>query len=869
MRPAFAGTVGGTEMNGRIYAYVILMLVACVLFISPMSIAARSPDVSTWFDSYTRGEMGHDISMMLYPYDGIVKYTNEIRLLDHDLTVEKGTLLDLENTTLILKPTRNGSLKIEVLDGGALFVNNSRILSEGYAYNFLIHKNASFHMSGSLLRGCGYEGGDISTYGPWINSNSNRIENCTIEGNYYGLVFDHAEDNVIINCTIRRNSVGLYMNSSSGDVMAHNTVCDNIEGVRIERSRVNVISDNVISGNVGRGLAIGRSSDINVLTNNTIDYNGEGIWLQGSVSNSLTKNRLEGNGGPAIWLESARVNFIGNNTLYSNGYGIYLHSSGENAMTGNTACFNVNDGVFLDDSNNNVMVNNNASYNGGYGFNVTNASKRTYISRSNNVAAGNTKGDYLIPDSALTLFEISLLSIVFAFADKTLYLIDFQKIIITNIFSGVVSPIRDPLQGSLEKVINRVYSMLGIKRWGYKNAHISGRFGFLFMHFVDGDEIRSTVYMPTYRNILSNELVLSQIRFVDVLLRDRVVLLRNIAYFGLMTLIGMAVYYGQVIVGTFRWPYLLPIVIQFSIMFIIGLIIQSSIVGRSQRIKYEIGQTDSADRLRREAREQMDALDDHHQDGKVTDRRYEEEREKLIIVRDRIEYMDARKEYLRFDQEGYLKAIAAYERLLVDDPDHPLFLAGLSEACAMLGLWMRDNGEDAGQYFERAMLAAEKASDVDDRTMEVLRAKAISQYCAGKLQESDEEIKAALLANGRDAESYYFLSLLKVDSSVRMKLLEKAVALDQDLVIARRDLGSMLISQAKYDKAAVQFAYVLKRHDDPVAHRFMGYIYYKQGKTNKALAEYRRALELYPGYKAAISGLEEAEKVSAMPAIVV
>ncbi len=55
-----------------------------------------------------------------------------------------------------------------------------------------------------------------------------------------------------------------------------------------------------------------------------------------------------------------------------------------------------------------------------------------------------------------------------------------------------------------------------------------------------------------------------------------------------------------------------------------------------------------------------------------------------------------------------------------------------------------------------------------------------------------------------------------------------------------------------------QFAYVLRHHDaDPIAHRYMGYIYNKQGKTDKAIEEYRRALELYPGYKASRAELEK------------
>ena len=223
---------------------------------------------------------------------------------------------------------------------------------------------------------------------------------------------------------------------------------------------------------------------------------------------------------------------------------------------------------------------------------------------------------------------------------------------------------------------------------------------------------------------------------------------------------------------------------------------------------------------------------------------------------------------LRFTPVGYKRAIEVYQWLLKDDPDNPLYLAGLSEAYAMMGRWKEENKEDARQFYEQALKTAVKSSDIDDSIVEPHRAMALALYFNNKRDEADIELKAALELNGRDAESYHLLAMMKQDPDARARLLYRSVNMDQDLFISRRDLGITLIEQGKLEKAIPQFVYVLKHNNaDPVPHYYMGYIYYKQGKIDKAIAEYRRALGLYPEYKAARAGLEEAEKTGVKSAM--
>ncbi len=348
----------GACMNGRSCVIIILtLLLTCMMVTRPVA-AYTQPDISSWINSYTHViNFGNDSN----GYASSMSYANETLAIDHDLEIDQGTSIKMDNVTLVMNGTSNGSLKIEVLDGGSLYLNNSSIITNGPAYNIYIYNNGTFDMKGTTIKGCGYQGLDPQSYGLWINSNNNRIEGNTIEDGDYGLVFDHSNNNLLANNTIRRNKVGFYFISSMSNTITRDVINDNGEGGLIAYSYNNILSDNVIINNTGPGIAIGPASDVNFLKNNTICGNGQGIMINASLSNSMVSNRIEQNVGPAIWLESSQVNFIGNNILSSNSYGLYLNSSDENVLSGNNASFNHADGVYLGTSSNNYIANNNAS----------------------------------------------------------------------------------------------------------------------------------------------------------------------------------------------------------------------------------------------------------------------------------------------------------------------------------------------------------------------------------------------------------------------------------------------------------------------------------------------------------------------------
>lgn len=833
---------------------LLILLPLCVLLLlSGTASAIDLFNVPQWLEKPISDSNKNLISLanIAAPWDNSSLYKDEVLTMDSDFIIGRGQSVTLDNVTLLMNSSRDGRYRIEVRDGGALTVNHSSISSSDgkHAFLFIVQKNGSLHMFDSVVRNCGYEGPDKSTYGLWIGSNNNALDRVTFSDDYYGLLLNRVTDNVFTNGTIDSSKYGIFIDSSNNNVLINDTITGNAGGILINASSMTFISESNISSNAGYGIKISGSGGLNMIMNNTIADNGVGIDIQDSPGTTVIRNDMRGNVGPAISVGSSDFNALINNTMVSNGYGIFLNRSSNNALTGNNASYNRNDGIFLNQSDNNIFTGNNASFNGGSGYNVSASSKRALLSKSSNPAVGNGMGDYDLPASSLSLAEISLMSVIIAFADKTLYLIDFEKIIVTNIFSGIVNPIREPLSNRFERALNRLLSYLGINRWGYRSVHFSSPFKIQMFHFIEGQEICSIAYTRSPHRLLCNEIVLQQIRFVDMLLKDRALLVRNAAYFAIMTGIGVAVYFLQVTVGTYRLPYLLPVAIQFGVMFPIGLIIQNGVIGRVERIRYDFMPKDMTDELRMEIGRNMESLNEKHEDGKVKDSVYEAEMEKLRDVLSTVNYLEARKEYLTYTVDGCERSIELYEKFLRADPEDPLLLAGMGEAYAMLCRLKAENGDDFGEYAAKAMEAAKMAFAIDNAHVEVRRAMAQALMCAGNIKGAEKEITEALKLNPRDVEALHFSAMIKEDPAVRIKLLERAVSINPFMSMARRDLADEYIKRDQPDKALPHIEKALEIYkNDPYAHHYLSKVYSMQGKPSLAIEENKKALALYPGF---------------------
>ncbi len=820
-------------MRGRCGFKLLLIFCILLILVPAMTFAVPIIDFPAWFERTIPS--GLNISSIIgsdHVTGPIEAHSNGAMILDKDLIINKGQVVSFDNFDIEVDCKSDGEHKIVVMDGGILSVNNSSIssLDGEHAYAFMVEKGGLLHMSGSKLTNCGYDSPDSRFGGLWLAANGISVENSDISGGHYGIIIDGGDVSII-----------------------NNTINSNYCGVRANSQGILTIINNTINDNSHNGLYVTGTGGLKTVVGNNIEYNGDGILLDNVSKAVVTDNRVDNNEGYGIRMDNANADIVNNNNISLNRYGLYLYSSDNNIYNGNVVCNNANDGIFINASSNSLFEGNTVYNNNGFGFNVSGNDPNTMIDKKTNTVSGNVIGDFNVPSNMLSIEQISLLSLLMAFSDKLIYLINFPKFIITNLFSGISNPLREPTSNLLDRIFPPS------RRRGYRNAHVSSHMNVLYFHVINGRDIRGIVHTETPGSLFSHEIVLQQIRFFDVLIRDRVMLFRNVLYMAIMTGIGIIVYTVQVSVGTYLLPYLLPLAIQFVIMFPIGLLVQNNIVGRVEKLDYDIRDEATIDMLREDAHKKIVSLEGRYKRNKLSAAKYQAAMNKLNEALETIDRMDIRRYYLLFTPAGFRKAISGYARLLEKSPEDPLLLAGIAEAYAMLGHSLEMNGEDGKQYYPAAESAAQSAYALNSGRYEVRRAYARSLYFAGNIEDAEKEATIAIKLHSGDAESYQLLAAMKDDPAEKLKLLHKAVSINKNLIIARRELGIAYLEAGEPDKALSQFNAIIKLEPtDPYAHFYIGRIYGLKEKPAEAADEYRKALELYPGYKEALGSLAKA-----------
>lgn len=168
-------------------------------------------------------------------------------------------------------------------------------------------------------------GGLIS--GLRINTFDNRIENCTIKDNEYGITIYRGSGNTIINCTIEDNAMdGIYAWTNThrlyGAQLINSTVRRNAgAGLRLFGDSV----DEYVKGTLVEGT--------------TLTENGAGIWTENAVETTVTRSKITWNGHKGIYIgpndnpyiltceDKIYENLIGGNGLENSdgtGYGLEI-----------------------------------------------------------------------------------------------------------------------------------------------------------------------------------------------------------------------------------------------------------------------------------------------------------------------------------------------------------------------------------------------------------------------------------------------------------------------------------------------------------------------------------------------------------------
>lgn len=208
-------------------------------------------------------------------------------------------------------------------------------------------------------------------------------------------------------------------------------------------------------------------------------------------------------------------------------------------------------------------------------------------------------------------------------------------------------------------------------------------------------------------------------------------------------------------------------------------------------------------------------------------------------------YIKGRNYYLLFTQEGYKKAIDQYKKAIEIDANYSLAYAALAEAYSLLGLAMKQRGEEYEIYYEKGLKAGKKAISLNNGLFEAHRSLANIYGNMLEIGKAEEEAKIALKINPNDAESYMYIDK-KAQPDEKIKNLKKAINLNPNLAAAYLQLGALYtIYSNNLDLAIMQFKKVIEINPRNVdAYTNLATCFYNKADFDLAILNYKKALEL-------------------------
>ena len=194
-----------------------------------------------------------------------------------------------------------------------------------------------------------------------------------------------------------------------------------------------------------------------------------------------------------------------------------------------------------------------------------------------------------------------------------------------------------------------------------------------------------------------------------------------------------------------------------------------------------------------------------------------------------------------------LKTAAQYfERALIADPSYGSAYAGLAQSYLLIPVFGAGAPRD---FFPKAMVAAHRATKLDETSAEGHSALAMLVLFDFKFKESEEEFRRAIELNPNYATAHHWfgnsllVTLGRFDEAIKEG--ERAVELDPLSLIINADLGSTLMIARRYDDAIVQLRRTLALDGNfGYAHWNLGEALYLKGDVPAAISEYEKAVVL-------------------------
>jgi serine/threonine protein kinase/tetratricopeptide (TPR) repeat protein len=230
--------------------------------------------------------------------------------------------------------------------------------------------------------------------------------------------------------------------------------------------------------------------------------------------------------------------------------------------------------------------------------------------------------------------------------------------------------------------------------------------------------------------------------------------------------------------------------------------------------------------------------------------------EKAKLIKRHTEDLDAYNLYLKGryfwnkrTEESLTRAIGCFEQAITEDPNFALAYAGLADSYNLLGFY---GVLPPKETFPKAKASAIRALELDEVTAEAHTSLAFARlYHDWNWMDAEKEFKRAFELNPRYPTAHhwyaeYLASMGRTDEVINEA--KQALKFDPLSLIINTMLGFAFYLSHQYDQAMEQLHRTLEMDANFVpAHFFLGLVYVRRSMFEKAIAEFERAIILFPG----------------------
>ena len=197
--------------------------------------------------------------------DDVMVIENDVLYVYGDIIVMGGAVLRVINSTIVICSSYDGQFGIDVMSGGSLYLNRSRVMPlRMYAnYYFRVHSGSFVSVYRSEIMYSGFSWGySGSLSGLWINHSRFEIYDSSFVGNWAGLILLGA-DGILRNTTFVGGYYGIVLIGVENMRVENISLVDAWYGLRVEFSS-NIEIVDVVSVNNIFGLYCYYSSNVSV-----------------------------------------------------------------------------------------------------------------------------------------------------------------------------------------------------------------------------------------------------------------------------------------------------------------------------------------------------------------------------------------------------------------------------------------------------------------------------------------------------------------------------------------------------------------------------------------------------------------------------